>query len=154
MHFKEGVSFDAAICPVQSKMPLLVTGKTMPVQVEGVSLCMAGLCCPAADGGRHVPWLELRGPQVASACIVCSLVLATRLLTHLAVGEDISEVLCPIRLGEPGSLVLLRTKAASLGALGGLLAFSPGSPGLARVGGTSSVFWQNGRLRWLSSAFD
>lgn len=101
-------------------MPLLVTGKTMAVQVEGVSLCMAGLCCRAADGGGHVPWLELRGLQVALACIVCSSVLATRLLTHLAVGEDISEVLCPIRLGEPGSLVLLRTKAASLGASGGL----------------------------------
>lgn len=36
---------------VQSEMPFLAPGRTVPVQVEGVSPLVAELCCRAGDGG-------------------------------------------------------------------------------------------------------
>lgn len=38
---------------VQSEMPFLATGRIVPVQVERVSLLVAGLCCRAGDGGER-----------------------------------------------------------------------------------------------------
>lgn len=40
-------------CLVQSEMPFLATGRIVPVQVEGVSPHVAGLCCQAGDGGER-----------------------------------------------------------------------------------------------------
>lgn len=66
MHFKEGVSFDAAICLVHVEVLSLAMSKIVPVQVDGFMAVWLGFAAKLAMETGVCYWLGLLGLQVVS----------------------------------------------------------------------------------------
>jgi len=134
----------------------MAVGRIVPVQVDGVSWPVAGLCCQTGGGDRRVflawaPWPTSGFCLALPARAPADLPGSGRGHFWGAVSGE--------ALGQPGSCVVLRTEAVS-----GFLPCQPwgirvaslfsGQPGWAHMKGTLLVFWWNRRLRWLNYAFD
>lgn len=158
VHSKEGVSFDAAICLVQSETPFLATGRIVPVQVQSFHCSWRGFAAELVMkmGVCHqlAPWPP--GGGVLHG-VACSSVLACAPIDSPAVGEGISGAPCPARLRGawwpcvPKNQSNLRAPCRRPWQPGSLF---PGQPGSTCVDGTPLVFWQSGHVRWSSYVFD